>query len=505
MLGYIFGVVAILGSFLYVRKRRNQAELYENIIHTVLDSIPIPVMLKDIKSNFRYIYWNRECDLQSGMNRHEVLGKTDTEIFGEERGKRYLEIDQAIVASGQPYINQECYTTPDGKEHASIVSKNLISNHFHNWLLVCRWDISDLQEAHTKLQEVNQMNELILNNTQAGFIFVNTDYLVKWENVSSFSSSPIARGYRRGTLCYQAVKGLDAPCKGCIVTQAFESKQIERREFSFEKDVIVEVIATPVENEKGELQGVVMKVEDVTEKKKAAFELEKAKEEAEKSDRLKSAFLANMSHEIRTPLNSILGFSELLATTDDPEERDEYVTVIRNNNDLLLQLINDILDLSKIEANILEFVYTNVDLNPLFKDLEKTFSLKNQNELLKICFHPGADSCVIYGEKNRILQIMVNFINNAIKFTDQGQIVYGYEVRGGGIYFYVKDSGRGIQKEQQAEIFNRFVKLDSFKNGTGLGLAICQMLIQKMEGKIGVESEPGKGSTFWFTLPCHPL
>lgn len=505
MLGYIFGILALLGSFLYVRKKRNQTELYENIIHTVLDSLPIPVMLKDVKSDFRYIYWNRECDLQSGMNRHEVLGKTDLEIFGEERGKYYLEIDRGIVASGQPYINQEFYTTPDGKKHASIVSKNLISNDFHNWLLVCRWDISDLQEAHNKLQEVNQMNELILNNTQIAFIFLDTGYRVKWENVSSFSESPIARGYRKGTLCYQAVKGLDAPCKGCLVTQAFESKKIEKKELTLEKSVVVEIVATPVKSEKGELQGVVMKIEDITEKRKVASELEKAKEEAEKSDRLKSAFLANMSHEIRTPLNSILGFSELLATTDDPGEKEEYVTVIQNNNDLLLQLINDILDLSKIEANILEFVYANVDLNLLFRDLEKTFSLKNQNELLKIRFQPESDSCIIYAEKNRILQIMVNFINNSIKFTDQGQIVFGYQVREEGLYFYVKDTGRGIRREQQAEIFNRFVKLDSFKNGTGLGLAICQMLIQKMEGKIGVESEPGKGSTFWFTLPCHPL
>lgn len=489
-------------------RKKNELQFKQNhdLLNSVLDNIPFPVMMKDVDDDFRYIYWNKECVIQGGFERDEILGKTDVDIYGEERGAQYQMINQKVVEEGKSYRNQEIFITPNGKEHVSIVYKNLISNHFHNWLLVTRWDITDLIDAEKSLKEANRMNRLILDNTNIGFIFLSENYIVQWENISTYSGHPIARGYTKGTLCYRNVLGIDQPCPNCIMKKAIDSGNTEQKTVIFDDGTTTEIIATPVYNENKELLGVVLKVEDITVKRQISLELEKAKEDAEKSDRLKSAFLANMSHEIRTPLNAILGFSELLCQTDDFSEKETYMEIIQSNNDLLLQLVNDILDLSKIEANTLEFIYSDVDINALLKELEQSFRFKiKDHPSLQINFEQSIPHCVVHTEKNRLLQVVSNFITNAIKFTEKGEITFGYKPCDEGLYFYVKDMGAGIPQNKQHEIFDRFIKLDSFKSGTGLGLAICQTIVRKLNGKIGVQSEEGKGATFWFTIPCRLL
>ena len=242
----------------------------------------------------------------------------------------------------------------------------------------------------------------------------------------------------------------------------------------------------------------------ITNRKKMEQELTTAKELAEESNRLKSAFLANMSHEIRTPLNAIVGFSGILASTEEEEEKQEYVSIIENNNTLLLQLISDILDLSKIEAGTLELNYSNIELNELMRELERGFLLRVKTDAVKLEFVEPAGPCMAYTEKNRLSQLMINLVTNAIKFTEKGSIRFGYEMRENELYFYVTDTGCGIPKDKQQNIFGRFVKLNSFAQGTGLGLSICKTLMDHMGGRIGVDSEEGKGSTFWFTLPYKP-
>ena len=242
----------------------------------------------------------------------------------------------------------------------------------------------------------------------------------------------------------------------------------------------------------------------ITDRKKMEQELRSARDRAEESNRLKSAFLANMSHEIRTPLNAIVGFSEILASTDEQQERQEYVSIIENNNSLLLQLISDILDLSKIEAGTLEFVETDFELNALMREKENVIRLKLASDDVKLIFEPGLPACPVRTEKNRLSQLLINLLTNASKFTHEGSIRFGYQLRGEELYFYVTDTGCGIPAEKAGQVFDRFVKLNNFKQGTGLGLSICRTIVEHLGGHIGVESEEGKGSTFWFTLPYVP-
>lgn len=242
---------------------------------------------------------------------------------------------------------------------------------------------------------------------------------------------------------------------------------------------------------------------DITPLKETEQKLIIARDKAEELDRLKSAFLANMSHEIRTPLNAIVGFSSLMAETDSRDERQEYIKIVQENNELLLQLISDILDLSKIEAGTFNFVYTNVDVNETCSEIIKSMSMKVSDDV-ELIFERPMPECYIYTDKNRFIQVISNFINNALKFTQQGSIVLGYEqVSHQRIKFYVRDTGVGIPEDKQKSVFERFVKLNTFIQGTGLGLSICKSIVSQMGGEIGVESTEGVGSCFWFTHPYH--
>ena len=244
----------------------------------------------------------------------------------------------------------------------------------------------------------------------------------------------------------------------------------------------------------------------ITRRKKMEEELILAKAHAEESNKLKSAFLANMSHEIRTPLNAIVGFSGLIVNEKDENKRNKYVQVIESNNELLLKLIGDILDLSKVEAGSMEYTHSEFDLNKLMEDMNGTLQLRlDKKKQVVLSYKCGLEQCVIRSERNRLTQLVTNLVTNAIKFTEHGTINFGYELRNDMLRFYVSDTGCGIPKEKQKDIFNRFIKLNDFKQGFGLGLPICKSIVNDLGGEIGVESEEGKGSTFWFTIPYVPV
>ena len=241
---------------------------------------------------------------------------------------------------------------------------------------------------------------------------------------------------------------------------------------------------------------------DITELKETERMLIGAKEKAEEADRLKSAFLANMSHEIRTPLNAIVGFSSLLEEAEDAEEKHLYATIIEENNKLLLQLISDILDLSKIEAGTFDIIPEQVDAQQLCNELLQSMQVR-ATEQVEILLAPELPELTFTSDKNRLYQVLLNFVTNALKFTSEGSIVIDYRINGNEVRFSVQDTGMGIEPEKQEAIFTRFVKLNNFIAGTGLGLPICQSIVTQLGGKIGVESEPGKGSCFWFMHPIN--
>lgn len=354
-----------------------------------------------------------------------------------------------------------------------------------------------------ELNHLVRQNEIILNNTNSGLAYITTDYRVQWENISICSASLSHEAYKKGELCYRSARGRDVPCEDCVMRRAMLSHEMERVKFTFANGNTVEIFATPVFRGDASMDGVVIRVDDVTERERMIRELQNAKALAEQSDKLKSAFLANMSHEIRTPLNAIVGFSGLLAEPILAEEKEEYLKIIRFNNELLLKLISDILDLSKIEAGTIELKYEDFDFSAYFDDMAVSMRQRVTNPNVRLVADNPYPVCRVRLDKNRVAQIMTNYVINAIKYTAKGFIEMGYEPVDGGIRLFVRDSGIGIPDEKKNKVFYRFEKLDEFAQGTGLGLSICKAIAESMGGNVGFESQYGEGSYFWAVLPCE--
>ena len=479
----------------------------------ILDNLPYPITVKDIQNNFRYYYWNKESAIQSGISSEEAIGRTDCEIYGEERGGIYRSIDQALVKEGKIYRSEDKYITLDGVEHDTITVKSFTSwKGQQKWLIATRLEITRLKNyerelvaAKEELERALNKQKLALKSIDFGLIYIDKDYRVQWEETTRIINLVKGRNYIPGKICYQTSALRDKPCEQCAFQKAINQGKIIRHKVRID-EVDFEVTATPVfGNDEKEIIGGLLRFEDITEKLKLDRMLQEAKEKAEESNRLKSAFLANMSHEIRTPLNAIVGFSEMICQTGEEEEKQEFMKIISSNNELLLQLIDDILDLSKIEAGTMEFTFAPTDINEVMDGICRQMQEKSLSPDVEIVFAEKADKCIINTDRIRLSQVIINFTNNAMKFTRKGSIQMGYRIdeATGEIYFYVKDTGIGIPEENLDKVFERFVKLDSFAKGTGLGLAICRVIVERLHGVIGVESKEGEGSCFWFKIPAR--
>ncbi|MFT0287579.1 sensor histidine kinase [Bacteroides thetaiotaomicron] len=373
-----------------------------------------------------------------------------------------------------------------------------------------------------KLEHTNHIASAILKNVHAYILLIDNDFKVLKTNYYQLTGTQKGLKEKRvGDLlqCRNALSaeggcGTHAYCGSCPIRCAIRQAFEQRRGFtdleatlnvltSEKKSVECDAVISGSYFLLNEEENMVLTVHDITQLKQAEKELTLAKEKAENADLSKSAFLANMSHEIRTPLNAITGFAEILASANTEEEKAQYQEIIKMNADLLLQLVNDILDMSKIEAGTLEFVYTKVDINLLLSDLRQLFQMKvnDAGGNIQIIAEPSLPSCSIETDRNRVAQVLSNFTTNAIKFTQEGTISIGYEARDTELYFYVTDTGAGIPADKLPEVFGRFVKLNKDKKGTGLGLSISKTIVNKLEGQIGADSVEGKGSTFWFTIP----
>lgn len=398
-----------------------------------------------------------------------------------------------------------------------------------------KWWLETKKTKSLNKEVLAQKNELglnkdfsdaILRNIDAYIVLANRNFLVEKTNYYSLNSEKDdCVLHRVGELlrCKNALDsgacGTHENCKSCPVRASIERCFREKNGFSRLEapmrlylsddtdnyvDCVVSVSGAYMVQNRDEK--VLLTVRDITRLKKVQEELEAARRVAEVAGEQKTAFLANMSHEIRTPLNAIVGFAGLLANASE-SERNSYVEIIKGNTNMLLQLVNDILDMSKIEAGTLEFIYSDTDVNQIMRELEGIFRLRLEeaDSSVRIVLEPCLPVCFIHTEKNRVSQVLSNFLSNAFKYTKEGSITLGYKVREDDIYFYVQDTGAGIPAGKVDKVFERFMKLDAKKQGTGLGLSISRTIIKKLGGEIGVFSEYGKGSTFWFTLPVKPF
>ena len=373
-----------------------------------------------------------------------------------------------------------------------------------------------------KLEHTNHVASAILKNVHAFILLINNDFKVLKTNYDQQTGTRKGPEEKRVGDLLQCCNALSAEggcgthvyCGSCPIRQAIRQAFEQRRGFtnleatlnmvtSENQTVACEAVISGSYFLLNEEENMVLTVHDITHLKQVERELKVAKEKAENADIAKSAFLANMSHEIRTPLNAITGFAEVMGSANTEEEKTQYQEIIKMNADLLMQLVNDILDMSKIEAGTLEFVYSTVDINLLLSDLQRLFQMRinDAGGKVQIIAEPSLSSCLIQTDRNRVAQVISNFVGNAIKFTREGNIRIGYEAKDTELYFYVKDTGTGIPAEKLSNVFGRFVKLNKDQKGAGLGLSISQTIVGKLSGQIGADSIEGEGSTFWFTLP----
>lgn len=499
----------------------------DSLLYNIFEHLSVGLELYD-KSGFMIEVNHTELQSMGIKNREDLIGRSLFNIPSlSDEDKQQIMNGETIHLTAEYDFDRlrSCFPTYlSGTKHFEITVSSVFSKtgKITNYLVITQ-DITErilwhrkyenlyedalrskkeLIESEQKMIELLRHNELVLNNTNSGLAYITNDYIVQWENVSLCSRSLSYEAYKKGEACYKTAHNRTTPCENCVMQRARKSGQVETIQFLLNNEHTIEVFATPVYNDLGEIEGVVIRVDDVTERQLMIGELEKARRQAEQSDKLKSAFLANMSHEIRTPLNAIVGFSDLLMITDNPAEKEEYSKIINANNELLLKLINDILDLSKIEAGSVELKYEEFDLAVYFDELATSMQWRIKNPQVRLVSVNPYTACMVKLDKKRFAQILTNYVTNAIKYTPEGTIEMGYEKVEEGIRIYVRDTGIGIPEDKKDKVFYRFEKLDEFAQGTGLGLSICKAIVEACEGSIGFESEYGKGSFFWAVLPC---
>ena len=502
-------------SELQAKEDRLALDNSEKILRNIYKNLPAGVELYD-KDGYLVDINDKELEIFGLSDKHEALGvnlfdNPNIPLEVKERLRAKEDVNFSINYDFSK-INQYVDSRRNGIINLTTKVTALYDsqNRFINYLFI-NIDTTETTNAYTKIQEFENLFLLIGDYAKVGFAHFNVltrDGYAQdtwYRNLGEKEGTPMPQVigvYAHVVPEDQAVlKNFVGEVKTGKATSLRKEVRVCRENGKYTWTSI-NVMVRDYRPQDGIIEMLCINY-DITPLKETEQKLIIARDKAEELDRLKSAFLANMSHEIRTPLNAIVGFSSLLAETDSRNERQEYIKIVQENNELLLQLISDILDLSKIEAGTFNFVYTNVDVNETCAEIIKSMSMK-VSKGVELIFEEPLPECYLYTDKNRFTQVISNFINNALKFTQQGCITLGYEqVSHQKIKFYVRDTGMGIPEEKQKSIFERFVNLNTFVQGTGLGLSICKSIVSQMGGEIGVDSTEGVGSCFWFTHPYH--
>lgn len=502
-------------SELQAKEDRLALDNSEKILRNIYKNLPAGVELYD-KDGYLVDINDKELEIFGLSDKNEALGvnlfdNPNIPLEVKERLRAKEDVNFSINYDFSK-INQYVDSRRNGIINLTTKVTALYDsqNRFINYLFI-NIDTTETTNAYTKIQEFENLFLLIGDYAKVGFAHFNVltrDGYAQdtwYRNLGEKEGTPMPQVigvYAHVVPEDQAVlKNFVGEVKTGKATSLRKEVRVCRENGKYTWTSI-NVMVRDYRPQDGIIEMLCINY-DITPLKETEQKLIIARDKAEEQDRLKSAFLANMSHEIRTPLNAIVGFSSLLAETDSRNERQEYIKIVQENNELLLQLISDILDLSKIEAGTFNFVYTNVDVNETCAEIIKSMSMK-VSKGVELIFEEPLPECYLYTDKNRFTQVISNFINNALKFTQQGCITLGYEqVSHQKIKFYVRDTGMGIPEEKQKSVFERFVKLNTFVQGTGLGLSICKSIVSQMGGEIGVDSTEGIGSCFWFTHPYH--
>ena len=507
----------IISICMELRRSESEARLEKAYLQNIYKNLPAGIELYD-KDGFMTDLNEKEMEIFGLRHKEDVIGLNlfDNPLLPQglkDKLKAGAPIDMSF---NYDFDRLDGYYSTSRTGTISLISKfaplydalgNLIN------ILLINIDNTETTNAYSKIQDFEEFFTLIGNYAKVGYAHFNAlkcdGYAVNswYRNV----------GEKEGTPLNEIIKVHSHfhPDDRRMMLRFFD--QVLIREVShLRRDVRilredgtytwtrVNVMVRDFRPEDGIIDMVCVNY-DITELKETERKLIAARDKAEELDRLKSAFLANMSHEIRTPLNAIVGFSSLLTETEDMKDRKQYMAIVQENTELLLQLISDILDLSKMESGAFEFVKSDTDVNLLCSEIIRSLRMKVPAGV-ELVFEKCLPECHVWADKNRLNQVISNFINNALKFTFSGSITLGYYRQTDGyLRFYVRDTGMGIPKNKIKTVFDRFVKLNSFVHGTGLGLSICKSLVEQMGGTIGVESEEGEGSCFWFTYPYQEI
>lgn len=491
----------------------------QELINTILDRLPLGVFVKDGDNHFNYLYWNHFMEEITGIETREIEGHDDFEVnynalmTAEER----LETDMNVIKTGLTARFKGKVKSASGDYRDIEVAKYPISLNNGKPLVLALWrDITSELATENTLRRTRILTKMALriSDIRTCSIFIDPDSthnfkdsvvtLNDWNTMSEDMIEVswgqfISRAHPDDQEHYHNM--FTRLCRGEISEARIEARML----FPGKKEYVWrEVFATVYErDEKGRPSVILGCSTNIQERKNQELSLEEAKVKAEAADKMKSKYLADMSHEIRTPLNAITGFSELMAFADTDEERMSYYDVIKMNNQLLMQLINDILDISKIEADAIKITYEQLDVSELMDTIYASAKLRVPGGV-KLILEKGADHHMFGTDSMRLLQLINNLVNNAIKNTKEGSITMGYTIQPDNqLRFYVRDTGIGIDKDKLKDVFGRFVKINDYMEGIGLGLAICKGLVVKMGGSIHVTSELGVGSEFSFILPSH--
>lgn len=496
-------VIAVISFYIYFLRKAKRQKEYENQVlklnEQILNSIVEPVCWVTREGVILKVL-NKPDEKYFGIHADKVVGLSINHFISDEKEMEWsLKLLRQTIESH--HTNRTKVHVCNGKGIDSCMVVRMV--YYDDSKILCYLqDISNLERQRMRSEQLKNYYETILNNLPVAVIVEKMGE----EGRYAFHNKKGDELLKHSIIWHEKRKyvypndKISEPLTGTdYAVDAYSG--IERYELDDGRILYLQVDKTvlPYLNEE---QHMVSTIVDLTEIYNNREELRVAKEQAEESNRLKSAFLANMSHEIRTPLNAIVGFSGLLPYAEDEVEKLEYVSIIEHNNVLLLQLISDILDLAKVEAGTFDFNYQPTDINQILEEIEQSASLRLKDKPVTFVFDQRIPEFTLFTDRTRVMQVITNFVTNAIKFTTEGSIHIGYRMKDAEIvYFYVADTGSGLLESDQDRIFERFVKLNSFVQGTGLGLSISRTIISKMGGEIGVDSKLGKGSVFWFTLP----